>query len=117
MIFWITANGYLSTVAPNRLTLGYGLCGIIGSLGMNVRLQSDQKRRNIIFIEQSEIVHRLQGRENFETFILRGEGPSLSLDPPGRGVAVHGYDQDISQSLGLPKIAYVACMKDIETTI
>ena len=109
----------LATVAEYRLTFGHRPCavGVLGAFAMNVGTKSRKCRNRRCLIEDRHVIDHLKRRDQLGAIRLGHDRPGIAFDGSDARIAVDADDQDVTQSLRIPKTADVSDVEKVETAI
>ena len=117
MIFRITDDDDTSSAGFDLFALGDAFHGIVRTFGMKIGADFANECAHIFFWKDDYCINIGQRCQNFSAFRGRHHGPSLPLQRAYRVIGVQRDNQFAPESAGGMKIAYVADVQQVETSV
>ena len=114
---WVADDRDTATVAANRIALGHGVDRVVGPLAMHVGTQRQQKRRDVGFRKDRDVVHAAQGGDELRPISRGQDGLPWPLQPLHRRVVVDRHHEAIGFARRRLEVANVADMQQIEAAV
>ena len=99
------------------VTLGHGLLGVIGALGMHVRADDGDEGADIGLVEDNDGINIGQGGNQFGTFGLRNERAAVAFQRASAGIGIQSDNELSAELFGGVQITDMTDMQKIEAAI
>jgi hypothetical protein len=117
VILWIADNGGAAAVRANRVVLGNRRHRVIGTLAVNVRLETGKQLVDVWIGENHDVIDRPE-RADQDGSIGGGKNRALRpLQRTNRVVIVNGYDEPIGLSPCAFEITNVTHVKHVKAAV
>ena len=117
MILRISRNAYPAPVRQHLRSLRHGSFRVVRALRVYCRAKNFEDLRYIGLIEDHHMIHTPQCGDKGNAFLLVQNGSSGSLEGTYGTVTVYCDHEHLSESLCPFKVAHVADVKNIETSV
>src|SRR3974390_3359579 len=117
MVLGVADNLHTSAVRPHFVAFGHAVAGVVGALGLHVRMDFAYQRPHVRLIENYYGVHVGQSGNDLGALGLRHHRTPLALQPPRAAVGVHRHHQLSAQRLGAAQIADVPHVQQVEAAV
>src|SRR6267142_1079568 len=114
MILWVANNGDANAKSRGDRAFRNAICRVIRAFGVDVGPQLFQKRLDVGFSEEHDVVHTAEGRHDLRARAFIENRPTGSLQVAHAGIGVHTNNQNIAFAARAFKIADVADVQHIE---
>ena len=117
MVFGIADDRHGNPQAFRQRPFGNRLGRVVGPFAMHVGAKFAQHGLHIEFIEDDNVIDRLERGDQFRPRFSGEQRPSRALEGRDRAVAVDSHHEDVPLLLRGLKIAHVAGVQNIKTPV
>jgi hypothetical protein len=117
MSFWVARDGDPNAQLRGNFPLGNRVCGVVGSLGVDVGTQFAQERLDIWLVENQDVVHGFKSGDKLGASAFGENGTAGTFQAPLTGIGIDSDDEDIAFAPGSGKVTDVADVEHVKTSI
>ena len=106
-----------AAVRAHDVPLGDGVGRVVGALAVNVGPQRAEQARDVVLVEDDDVVHGAQGGHEQRAVLRRHHRPPLALQAAHGRVAVDADHEHVGLGPGCLEIAHVSDVQDVEAAV
>ena len=117
MILGITHDDDAASAGFDLVALGDAVHRVVRALGMKIRADFANDGTHVIFWKNYDGVHIRQRRQNFRAFFGGHHGPPFAFQRAHGRIGIHRDNQLAAEFARSMKVAHMADVQQIETTV
>ena len=118
MVLGVAGDGDPPAVGADLRGLGDGLRRVVGALHLHVGPERADDRHDVLRLEQDDVVHAAERRDDLGALGRGDDGPSGPLVcKRAEDVAVHRHDEEVALPARALEVAQVADVEQVEQAV
>ncbi len=117
MVFRVSDDLDAAAEGSYHIALGHRLFGVVGAFGVDVRAEREQEFGDGRLVEDGDVVHGAQARDDLGALARGDEGAPLALQESHLLVRVDADDEQVAQALRRLKVTDVPDVQQVETAV